>query len=283
VLETALPRATLTTSPDDPQRLTVWASPSDQKTVEAMLEKIDIETGPGGGPTVAVYRLQGSVTPDNFALRDAVADHRLPPSPVLRGHRAGAIAGLGVRQGPRGHPGVDRPAERRAAPDEAPTAAVYSVKNITAASAQTILASAVPMAKLSTDVRDPQRLTAWASPADQATIKAIVEQIDVEGDPETSYSVQIYTLEGMSTRAIYYAGTFLASVVPQARFTPGSEEGQMVVWATAKDHEQIRGLIEQMTEAPPPEIARQVAVYSLQHHHGRQCLEVLSDALPRAT
>jgi hypothetical protein len=51
------------------------------------------------------------------------------------------------------------------------------------------LASAVPTAKLSTDTRDPQRLTAWASPADQATIKAIVEQIDVEGDPETSYSV----------------------------------------------------------------------------------------------
>jgi hypothetical protein len=39
----------------------------------------------------------------------------------------------------------------------------------------------------------------------------------------------------------------------------------MVVWATAKDHQQIRGLIEQMTEAPPPEIARQIAVYSLQH------------------
>jgi hypothetical protein len=128
-------------------------------------------------------------------------------------------------------------------------------------------------------VRDPQRLTAWASPADQATIKAIVQQIDVEGDPETSYSVQIYTLEGMSTRAIYYAGTFLASVVPQARFTPGSEEGQMVVWATAKDHEQIRGLIQQMTEAPPPEIARQVAVYSLRNITGASAAQVLSRCL----
>jgi hypothetical protein len=139
------------------------------------------------------------------------------------------------------------------------------------------------VAKLSSDVRDPQRLTAWASPADQATIKAIVEQIDVAGDPESSYSVAIYKMEGMSTRAIYYAGTFLAGVVPQARFTPGSEEGQMVVWATAKDHEQIKSLIEEMTKAPSPEIARQIAVYPLQHITAASASQVLTAALPRAT
>jgi S-ribosylhomocysteine lyase LuxS involved in autoinducer biosynthesis len=283
VLETALPRATITTSTDDPQRLTVWASPSDQEAVEAMLQKIDIEVGPAGGPTVAVYRLQGSVTPTSLPYAMRLLTTAFP--------RAQFSAGIEPNQllawaSARDHEGIQELIDRlnaAPAPDEAPTAAVYTFKNITAASAQTIVASAVPMAKLSTDVRDPQRLTAWASPVDQATIKAIVEQIDVEGDPETSYSVQIYTLEGMSTRAIYYAGTFLASVVPQARFTPGSEEGQMVVWATAKDHEQIRGLIQQMTEAPPPELARQVAVYSLQHLTAESAVEVLSDALPRAT
>ena len=64
---------------------------------------------------------------------------------------------------------------------------------------------------------------------------------------------------------MYYTGQFLAEVVPKAKFTPGSEEGQLVVWATAKDHAQIKTLIEQLQKAPPPELARTIKVYTLQH------------------
>ncbi|MCL4204504.1 MAG: hypothetical protein KJ000_18620 [Pirellulaceae bacterium] len=283
VLTTALPRATITTTPDDPQRLTAWATPADQKTIQAMLEKIDIATEAGGGPTVAVYSLQGATAATTLPYALRLLTTAFPRAQFSAGIEPGQLLAWATAKDQQGiQELVDRlnagpPAE------EAPVAAVYSLKNITSASAQTILASAVPRAKLSSDARDLQRLTAWASPADQATIMAIVEQIDVAGDPETSYSVAIYKLEGMSTRAIYYAGTFLAGVVPQARFTPGSEEGQMVVWATAKDHEQIKKLIEELTKSPPPEIARQIAVYPLQHITAASASQVLTTALPRAT
>ena len=109
-----------------------------------------------------------------------------------------------------------------------------------------------------------------------------MQQIDADSDPDASFTVSIYTLEGMSTRALYYTGVFLAQVVPQAKFTPGSEEGQLVVWATAKDHAQIKTLIEQLQKAPPPELARTIKVYTLQHVTGDAALAFLQSAVRKA-
>ena len=109
-----------------------------------------------------------------------------------------------------------------------------------------------------------------------------MQQIDAESDPDASFTVSIYTMEGMSTRALYYTGVFLAQVVPNAKFTPGSEEGQLVVWATAKDHAQIKTLIEQLQKAPPPELARTIKVYTLQHITAAAVIVFLQSAVRKA-
>jgi hypothetical protein len=283
LLQTAVPQAKLSVDASQPQRLSAWARPAEHDTIKTILAEVDVEAGAATGTTVAVYRLQGATLATYMPYATQLLATAYPKAKFSPGPEPGQLLAWANA---KDHQGIRELIDRLNAgppPDEAPVAAVYSLKNITSASAQTIVASAVPRAKLSSDVRDPQRLTAWASPADQATIKAIVEQIDVAGDPESSYSVAIYKMEGMSTRAIYYAGTFLAGVVPQARFTPGSEEGQMVVWATAKDHQQIRTLIDELTKSPPPEIARQIAVYPLQHITAANASQVLTAALPRAT
>ena len=66
-------------------------------------------------------------------------------------------------------------------PEEAPVATVYPLKHILATTALNVLTAAVPKAKLTPDTEDTRRLTAFASPADQATIKEILDKIDVEG------------------------------------------------------------------------------------------------------
>ena len=247
-----------------------------------ILDDLDVE-GEGSTADVQVYRLEGVTTAAAAVPAISLMTSAFPNSRFSVGTTPGEIVAWASA---RDHAEIKQLVDRlNAGPpeDETPRAKVYSLKNITAADATTVLTSAVPRAKITSDTRNPQRLTAWATPDEQSTIQDIIEQIDVEGDPDASYSVAIYRLEGMSTRALYYAGTFLGRAVPQARFTPGSEEGQLVAWATANDHRQIERLVEQMTAAPPEEMARQVEVYTLEHITGADATQVLTAALPRVT
>jgi type II secretory pathway component GspD/PulD (secretin) len=282
VLRTAVPKATFTTDPDDPQRLTASARAPDHETIKTVLEEIDVEGEGGGRSTVQVYTLLGKQADTAMTYAFRLLTTAFPRARISLGTEPNQFVAWAS---PRDHQEIKALVDRLNAappPDEAPKAVVYSLKNITATTAMSVLRSAVPRATLTSDTTDPQRLTAYATPAEHATIKEIVAQIDADSDPDASYTVSIYTLEGMSTRAIYYAGVFLAQVVPQAKFTPGAEEAQMVVWATAKDHAQIKKLIEQLQQAPPPELARKITVYTLQNITGDAALAVLRSAVPKA-
>lgn len=282
VLRDAVPKATFTIDPDDPQRLTANARRADQETIKQILSQIDVEGEGGGRAAVEIYKLMGpqAQTAMTYALR--LLTTAFP--------RARFSAGVEPNQfvawaSPRDHAEIRALVDRLNAappPDETATASVYSLKNITAATAQAVLTNAVPNATLTVDPADPQRLTAYAMPLEQATIKAIIDKIDVVGDPDASYSVRVYTLEGMSTRMVYFASVFLGRVLPNARFTPGAEESQLVVWATAKDHEQIGELIEQLQKEPPPALARKIAVYPLQYLAADAAIALLRSAMPRA-
>ncbi len=282
VLQTAVPNATFTTDPDDPQRLTASARAADHETIKTVLDEIDVEGEGGGRSTVQVYKLLGKQPAASLAAALQLLTTAFPRARFSPGTEPDQFVAWAS---PRDHQDIQALVERLNAappPDEASQAAVYTLKEISATTAISILRSAVPRATLSPDASDPQRLTAYATPLEQTTIKDILQQIDKESDPDASYSVAIYTMEGMSTRSLYYTGMFLTQVVPQAKFTPGSEEGQLVVWATAKDHVQIKSLIEQLQKAPPPELARTIKVYTLQHITAAAVIPFLQSAVRRA-
>ena len=58
----------------------------------------------------------------------------------------------------------------------------------------------------------------------------------------------------------------------------GIEDDQIVAWATAKDHEKIKGLIDQFGE----EAASEIVVYSLKNITAANASTVLQTALPQA-
>jgi hypothetical protein len=76
------------------------------------------------------------------------------------------------------------------APENSPQVALYTLQSIPAASALTVLQTAVPRATFSTDPANAQRLTALARPADQDQIKATLTVIDVEGEPGSQPAVR---------------------------------------------------------------------------------------------
>ena len=71
VLQTAVPNATFTTDPDDPQRLTASARAADHETIKTVLDEIDVEGEGGGRSSVQIYKLQGqqAATSMTYALQ----------------------------------------------------------------------------------------------------------------------------------------------------------------------------------------------------------------------
>ena len=275
VLATAVPQAKVTLDTNDPQKLTVWARPTEHETIASILKEIDAE-GAAPTSTVKVYTVEGMTA----AAVTTILSTQVPQARVSLGTDPQQLV---VWARPADHERIGQLVDEIAAAategEAARTARVYTLESLTATAATTFLTQVVPQAQLSPG-SEPDQLIAWARPADHEKIATTLEAIDVEGAEETE--VVVYTLEGMSASAAYYVLNFLTTAVPQARFVQGVEPGQLVAWAKPKDHDEIAQLVEQLTKEAPPEKAPMVAVYTLQSITAASAMQVLTTAVPQA-
>ncbi|HUT95740.1 MAG TPA: hypothetical protein VMY37_40165, partial [Thermoguttaceae bacterium] len=275
VLATAVPQANVTLDPNDQQKLTVWARPTEHETIVSILKEIDAE-GAAPTSTVKVYTVEGMTA----AAVTTILSTQVPQARVSLGTDPQQLV---VWARPADHERIGQLVDEIAAAategEAARTARVYTLDSLTATAATTFLAQVVPQARLSAG-SEPDQLIAWARPAEHEKIAATLEAIDVEGAEDTE--VVVYTLEGMSASAAYYVLNFLTTAVPQARFVQGVEPGQLVAWAKPKDHAEIAKLVEQLTKEAPPEKAAKVAVYTLQSITATNAMQVITTAVPQA-
>jgi hypothetical protein len=210
-------RRKLTADADDPQRLVVWAKPADHTNIESDLQEIDVEA-----PRI---RPHGR---DLFAGRDGSCgrwpwrfvplDHAVPDASFSPGAREGQMLAFATAKDHQRIAALVEQLTKAPPPEQAPAAAVYTVKFITATRRRTSCAKAVPKSQVHVDPADTARMTVWASPADQATIKSILEQIDVEGEAGGS-NVEVYQLEGgLTATSAAYALRLLAHRLSQRPF-----------------------------------------------------------------
>jgi hypothetical protein len=168
-------------------------------------------------------------------------------------------------------------------PEDEPSIAVYTTRFISAANASSILTAAVPRAALTPDTDDPQRLTVWARATDHANIKMILREIDIEGDADAASTVEVYALQGqMTATTSAYALRLLGTAFPRARVSMGTDPGQIVAWATPRDHEEIRALIDRLNAGPPDELAPKAEIYTLEFLPAADALTLLQRAVPGA-
>jgi hypothetical protein len=136
---------------------------------------------------------------------------------------------------------------------------------------------------LTSDATDPSRLTVWASPTEQATIKSILTQIDIEGEAGGA-TAEVYLLEGnLTITTAASALRLLSTAFPNARFSAGTDANQIVAWASVREHTEIGELIERMNAGPPPDRAPAAVVYALNFVEAAQAQNVLRAAVPNAT
>ena len=284
VLQAAVPGATLTADPADPQRLTASARPAEHEMIKTILAEIDVEGDPGSQPSVVVYQLKRQTSATTMSYAISLLTQAFPRARLLQGTEVDQFVAWASA---KDHEGIKALVDRLNAgppPEEAPEATVYSLQHISATTALNLLTTAVPKAKLSPDTEDTRRLTAFASPADQAAIKAILAKIDVAGDAAGGATVGIYKLEGTTAASsLYYTLTVFRTAFPKATFSLGAEANQFVAWATAKDHAGIKALVEQLNAAPAPEDTPKIALYPLQWITAATATTVLQAAVPKAT
>ena len=272
-----MPNATLTTDTTDPQKLTALAVSADHETIAGILQEIDVESPAETASSVEVYTIEGMTA----AAASIILRTQIPQARISLGSDPQQLVAFAR---PADHRQIKQVVEGIAAAaaegEAARVARVYTLDSLTSTAAMAFLRQVVPQAQLSAGSETDQ-LIAWGRPADHEKIEATLTEIDVEG-PDDATAV-IYTLEKMDERQARFVSIFLQNAIPEARFVPGLELGQLVASAQPKDHEEIRNLVDQLTAAPSADKAPKAVVYNLTSITATAASRILADAVPDAT
>ena len=117
---------------------------------------------------------------------------------------------------------------KKVPPPIPPVLAVYPVTAIDPAAAVETLTILFPAAKFKIDDKVDQ-IMAYATPGDQAAIKAAIDQMQANRPPETQPRLEIYPLSGLPAATTTDLVKQLQTVLPK---TPG--HGRRIVGATAR-------------------------------------------------
>ena len=255
--------------------LIVHARASDHKIIAKTLD--DLNAGPDEkhAPRVEVYSL-GSADPGGASRMLA---QLVPTSRPIYNRANNTIAVWGTPEEQETLRAAVEKLAQKESTETAATAAVYELENMTASSVLSMVRQVAPLAKISVG-STPNQLTAWARPADQAKIKAIVDELVQQSSGENASKLVVYNLESPLS---YTATRGLAQVFPQAKFTTGANPRKLIVWAKPKDHEKIDDLVKQMTQRESAETAPKAVVYTLETTTAASAIAVLRRAFPEAT
>ncbi|MCI0491856.1 MAG: hypothetical protein L0Z07_02845, partial [Planctomycetes bacterium] len=137
-----------------------------------------------------------------------------------------------------------------------------------------LMSNVIPNARMYYDSNSGQ-LFVWATDTDQATARAAMEKMAL--DEANARTMKIYPV---NAEASSYATTLLSSVAPLARYVWDTQHGRLLVWGTAREHEQ---LTDSFANAVTDEsIAMNLVIYSIDPDTISSIISVLSTVVPQA-
>ncbi len=158
--------------------------------------------------------------------------------------------------------------------------AVYPVTTIDPAAAVETLKVLFPNAKFKIDDKVDQ-IMAYATPAEQAAIKAAVDQMQANRPPETQPRLEIYPLNNLPTAATTDLVKQLQTVLPKVQATVDATLGRLLVFAEPKDQEQVKAIMQKLG-ADTDEGGKQVVVYQPKHFDPAALATLVKQLMPRA-
>jgi type II secretory pathway component GspD/PulD (secretin) len=124
------------------------------------------------------------------------------------------------------------------------------------------LAAALPEAQFSVGT-DPGQLIAYARPADQAIIKAAVEQIETEGLADGRRVLSVHAMKAKDAAALVQV--LDPKLLQGARVVADPNRDGLIVWAEPRQQEAIQAAVEQFIKQMPQAVEPTAQVY----HFGR--------------
>lgn len=173
---------------------------------------------------------------------------------------------------------IPEPSTPPAPPAVVPEAAVYSVKAADAKVAEEVLSKMFPSAKIVADLKAEQ-VNAFATPTEQAAIKAVIDQMQAHNPPEKKPILEVYPVSDQDTTQLV---ANLTLVAPTARLSFDSRQRQIVAFASPADQANLKIAIEKLAMTAPAERTRQLEIYRLSKADPTTTLTLLQGLLPQA-
>jgi type II secretory pathway component GspD/PulD (secretin) len=234
--------------------LLVWAEPAQQKAIKKTLEDFKRELPKAMEPTAKVYRFRWADPRSALTALTAL----LPNARIALDADARTLVATAL---PEDHEKIAAAVREIDQEDPATSGKLrtYSTGKIDPTTLRTLLAQLVPGATVTADPRT-HVVIALATPKEHEAIQAAVARLAVPEPPETAPTVASYVLRATGAAA---AAKLLATVLPEAQFTVGSDPSQLIAYARPADQAIIKAGVAQMESEGLLDERRVMAVYAM--------------------
>ncbi|MEO1996196.1 MAG: secretin N-terminal domain-containing protein, partial [Planctomycetaceae bacterium] len=251
-MTSAVPQASLATG-THPGQLVVWALDEEHQKIRELTEGLQQAQTAGDDRLLEVYNITGV---SSRAVRE-VLDPLLNDDVLITGDDKSQrlFIRATARQHKRIHAMIDqiKPALHRPLQ---PVTRVYTFPNPDAEAARTAVSSIVPAARLATD-SEQRRLVATGTEVEQRIIASVVQQMTEQGDLDRTPKPVTYPIKQADASNMLAVLRRLYSDREDVQLSLDENNQTLIAVATAKEHQTIRTLVEQLeaNDAVRPEMS----------------------------
>ncbi len=248
----------------EPNQMVAFARPADHERIKAAVAELSKEEPPEKAKKVVVYTMESaSATAASYSL--SILRTMFPDAQFSAGAEPDKVV---VLARPKDHDAIKKAVAEMSQKEPAATArrmVVYTLETTGTSGISgvlTVLRTMFPQAEFVAGT-EPNKLVAFARPAEHERIKAAVEEISKEEPPEKAAKIAVYTIKTTSPMARYYTISMLRAMFPDAQFSTGAERDKLVVLARPADQAKIKQVVEELSKRDPPEKAARAVVYDV--------------------
>ena len=257
----------------DPYELIAWARPADHKKIQRVVDELSKEPPP---ETVATFKVYGL---DNitYATATSILTLSVPQAQISAGvdtHQLIAWAR------PDDHELIQSTLKQidvKGPDDKIAKAKMYEVDTGNSTKDYYIaiyLQSAVPTATFAQGM-DSTQLVAWARPADHEKITNLLEELIPPGSKSTLVTYSLTAITAAEATGI------VSPIIPNIQVNAGTNPHQLLAWATPKEHEKLKGLLEGIDKKADAKVEPTTQTYPLEHITATVATQILTLTMPQ--
>ena len=223
----------------EPDELAVWATPSEQESVEQILAQLQRDVPPEQKRRLIVY----PITKTDPAGVSEVLTILFPGAKITVDEKASRLL---IHARPAEHDTIRSAIEQldTDAPVEKEIKLMaYPVKGLNSSVALSLLQEELPELTVIQDTT-AESFIVRGSLQDHGHVVELLDALRTASSSGTKRSLIVYPLLFANSSL---AKSFMTSAFPEANAFPDDESGRMTVWATSADHERLRVVTAEMT------------------------------------